>query len=66
MNTETSTDTALSSDEIEALVEHAESSDFDDGLYRTHDFSGGQHLRFQSGVSSMCFVKSRPRHCNRF
>ena len=44
MNTETSTDTALSSDEIEALVEHAESSDFDDGLYRTHDFSGGQSL----------------------
>ena len=44
MSTETSTDTALSSDEIDALVEHAESSDFDDGQYRTHDFSGGQSL----------------------
>ena len=38
MSTETSTDTALSSDEIDALVEHAESSDFDDGQYRVHGF----------------------------
>ena len=66
MNTETSTDTALSSDEIEALVEHAESSELMMGYIELMTSVAVSHLRFQSGVSSMCFVKSRPRRCSRF
>ena len=34
----------LSSEEIEALVERAVESGFDDGEFRAHDFSGGQTL----------------------
>ena len=44
MSNDVSKDEILSSEEIEALVEHANAPGFDDGEFRAHDFSGGQSL----------------------
>ena len=44
MSNDASKDEILSSEEIEALVERAGESGFDDGEFRAHDFSGGQSL----------------------
>ena len=44
MSNDASKEEILSSEEIEALVEHAGETGFDDGEFRAHDFSGGQSL----------------------
>ena len=44
MSDETAKEEVLTSEEIEALVEHAREPGFDDGEFRAHDFSGGQSL----------------------
>ena len=44
MSNDASKEEILSSEEIEALVERAGESGFDDGEFRAHDFSGGQSL----------------------
>ena len=44
MSNDASKDEILSSEEIEALVERASESGFDDGEFKAHDFSGGQSL----------------------
>ena len=44
MSNDASKDEILSSEEIEALVEHASEPGFDDGEFKAHDFSGGQSL----------------------
>ena len=49
MSNDASKDEILSSEEIEALVERAGESGFDDGEFRAHDFSGGQSCQCLSG-----------------
>jgi flagellar motor switch protein FliM len=44
MSNDTAKDEVLTSEEIEALVERASEPGFDDGEFRTHDFSGGPSL----------------------
>ena len=44
MSNDAPKDEILSPEEIEALVERADESGFDDGEFRAHDFSGGQSL----------------------
>lgn len=44
MSDDTAKDEVLTSEEIEALVERANESGFDDGEFRAHDFSAGQSL----------------------
>ena len=44
MSNDASKEEILSSEEIEALVERTNQGGFDDGEFRSHDFSGGQSL----------------------
>ena len=41
---ESDNESVLTDEEIEALVEHAQEGGFDDGEFRTHDFSAGESL----------------------
>ena len=42
MSDSKSKEEVLSAEEIDALVERASEPGFDDGEFRTHDFSGGE------------------------
>lgn len=50
MAEESQKEAVLTDQEIEALVEHAEDSGFDDGEFRTHDFSVGESLALSKWV----------------
>ena len=50
MAEESQKEAVLTDQEIEALVEHAEDSGFDDGEFRTHDFSVGGALELYKWV----------------